>query len=237
VAALSLAGAEEKRLYRIITIEREYGCGAGEIARELALGLRWRLWDHALTEAIAKLANVENAAVERCEERADSTFRRLVNTFLRGSYESHMSAPGKEPFNTDRFVAVGQQVMEEAANAGNCVIVGRGAPYLLRERADAFHVFLYASHPEKIRRLQLLGKSEDEARALLDQIDRDRIEFVKRYFSADWPTRSLYHMMINTAMGTENVISIVLDTMRLLERGGAGEVPPPSHSKQSLSHR
>jgi len=224
-------------LYRIITVEREYGCGAAEIACELAERLRWQLWDHALTEAIAKLAKVEHAAVERCEERVDSTFRRLVNTFLRGSYESHMSAPGKEPFNTDRFVAVGRQVMEEAANAGNCVIVGRGAPYFLRERADAFHVFLYASHPEKMRRLKFVGKSEKEAVQLLDNVDSDRIEFVRRYFDADWPTRSLYHMMINTAMGNENVISIILGTMRSLERSASGEIPPPSYSSQPLPSR
>jgi cytidylate kinase len=221
-------------LYRIITVEREYGCGAGEIARQLAERLGWRLWDHALTEEIAKLANVECAAVERCEERADSTFRRLVNSFLRGSYESHMSAPGREPFNTDRFVAVGQQVMEKAANAGNCVIVGRGAPYFLRERNDVFHVFLYAPFPEKVRRLRSQGKSQVEAERLLDDIDHERIEFVKRYFNADWPTRSLYHMMMNTAIGNENVISIVLNSMGIFEKGPI-RVQPPTHSGEQVS--
>ncbi len=221
-------------MYRIIAVEREYGCGASEIARQLAERLGWRLWDHALTEEIAKLANVECAAVERCEERADSTFRRLVNSFLRGSYESHMSAPGREPFNTDRFVAVGQQVMEKAANAGNCVIVGRGAPYFLRERNDVFHVFLYAPFPEKVRRLRSQGKSQVEAERLLDNIDHERIEFVKRYFNADWPTRSLYHMMMNTAIGNENVISIVLNSMGIFEKGPI-RVQPPTHSGEEVS--
>jgi cytidylate kinase len=221
-------------MYKIITVEREYGCGAGEVARQLAERLGWKLWDHALTEEIAKLANVECAAVERCEERADTTFRRLVNTFLRGSYESHMSAAGSEPFNTDRFVTVGQQVMENVARAGNCVIVGRGAPYFLRERGDAFHVFLYASFPEKVRRLKLLGKSQREAEQLLDNIDRERIEFVKRYFNADWPTRSLYHMMINTAIGNENVISIILNSMGIFEHGPI-RVQPPTHSSEQLA--
>jgi cytidylate kinase len=221
-------------LYRIITVEREYGCGAGQIACQLAERLGWKLWDHALTEEIAKLANVECAAVERCEERADTTFRRLVKTFMRGSYESGMDAPGREPFNTDRFVTVGQEVMENVARTGKGVIVGRGAPYFLRERGDAFHVFLYASFPEKVRRLQLLGKSEREAEELLENIDRERIEFVKRYFNADWPTRSLYHMMINTAIGNENVISIILNTMNTFERGPI-HVQPPTHSGEQLS--
>jgi cytidylate kinase len=217
-------------LYRIITIEREYGCGGGEIGCELAKRLGWKLWDHALTEEIAKVANVECAAVERCEERADSTFRRLVHVFLRGSYERGMTPAEHQhqPFNTDNFVSVGRQVMEHAAETGNCVIVGRGAPYFLRERPDVFHVFLYAPFPEKMRRLKALGKSSNEAEAMLDQIDRDRIIFVKRYFNADWPTRSLYHLMINTAIGNENVLSTILSTIGTLESNPA-RIQPATH--------
>ena len=205
-------------MYRIITVEREYGSGGGEIACELAKRLGWKVWDHALTEEIAKVANVECSTVERCEERVDSTFQRLVKVFLRGSQERSMPLAGAEPFDTGRFVAVGEQVMEKVAEAGDCVIVGRGAPYFLRQRADAFHVFLYAPYAQKLSRLLKLGKSEREARELLDTIDRDRITFVKRYFDADWPTRCLYHMMINTAVGNESVISTILTTMHALER-------------------
>ncbi len=205
-------------MFRVITVEREYGSGGGEIACGLAKKLGWKVWDHALTEEIAKVANVECSTVERCEERVDSTFQRLVKVFWRGSQERSIPLPGAEPFDTDRFVAVGEQVMETVAEAGNCVIVGRGAPYFLRRRGDAFHVFLYASHGEKLSRLLKLGKNEREARELLDTIDRDRITFVKRYFNADWPTRCLYHMMINTAVGNEIVVSTILNTMRTLER-------------------
>jgi hypothetical protein len=53
---------------------------------------------------------------------------------------------------------------------------------------------------------------------LVDTVDRDRIEFVKHYFGADWPTRSLYHMMINTVVGDEIVISTILETMQRLEK-------------------
>jgi len=205
-------------MYRMVTIEREYGSGGGEIACELAKRLGWKLWDRALTEEIAKAANVQCSTVERCEERADGTFQRLVKVFWRGSHERSIPLPGAEPFDTDRFVAVGEQVMEKIAEAGNCVIVGRGAPYFLRQRGDAFHVFLYAPHAEKLNRLLKIGKKEKDAEELLNTIDRDRITFVKRYFDADWPTRCLYHMMINTAIGNESVISTILSTMRTVER-------------------
>jgi len=209
-------------VYRVITIEREFGSGAGEIARELASRLGWKLWDYALTEEIAKLAQVDCSAVERREERVDSTFHRLAKVFWRGSYERSMSATGLEIFDADCLVRMGQQVVEKAAAAGSCVIVGRGAPYFLRECPDAFHVFLYAPRAEKLRRLRLIGKSEKEAEELLDTVDRDRITFVKHYFGADWPARCLYHVMINTAIGNENVISTILNTMHTLGRTPVG---------------
>jgi cytidylate kinase len=203
-------------LYRIITVEREYGCGAGEIAESLSRQLGWKVWDHALTEEIAKLANVDCSTVERCDERVDSTFYRLARVFWRGSYER--SSPLGDTFDADCMFEMVQQVLQRAAQEGNCVIVGRGAPYFLRERCDAFHVFLYAPRAEKIRRLRASGKSLEEAEEQVDTVDRDRMTFVKHYYGADWPTRSLYHMMINTAVGNENVISTILTTMHTLER-------------------
>jgi len=205
-------------VYRIITVEREFGSGGGEIAKQLAERLGWKLWDHELTEEIAKVAGVDPSAVARCDERMDSTFHRLAKVFWRGSYERNMPLSGANVFDADRFVAVGQEVMEHAARSGNCVIVGRGAPYFLRERPDAFHVFLYAPRAEKLRRLHEIGRSQREAEELVDTIDQDRIIFVKHYFNADWPTRCLYHVMINTAIGDENVISTILTTMHTLER-------------------
>jgi len=215
-------------MYRVITIEREFGCGGGEIAREISSRLGWKLWDQALTEEIAKVAEVDCSTVERCQERVDSTFQRLARIFLRGSHERSMPAAGAEPFDADCFVSTGRTVMEKIAEEGNCVIVGRGASYFLREHADAFHIFLYAPHVEKLRRLRNLGKSEYEADSLLNTVDRDRITFVKHYFGADWPTRYLYHAMINTAIGNENVISSILHTMRSLEKRTAPQATPSS---------
>lgn len=204
-------------MYRIITIEREYGCGGGEIARQLAAQLGWKLWDQELTTEIARLANVPPSTVEKCAERIDSKFHKLARVFWRGSFERSTDMASMDTFDADRMVALVQRVLTSAAQEGKCVFVGRGAPYLLRERADAFHVFLYASRPEKMRRILETGKSTAEAEDLLDTVDRDRVLFIKHYFNADWPTRSLYHMMLNTAIGNQEVISTMLHTMRELK--------------------
>lgn len=90
------------------------------------------------------------------------------------------------------------------------MIVGRGAPFLLRGRPDTFHVFIYAPRQEKIRRLHQAGKSEEEAADKILNVDGQPVIFVCRYFGMEWPTRELYHIMINSAVGDEVVIDIIL---------------------------
>src|SRR3984893_14356338 len=203
-------------MFRLITIEREYGCGGGEIAAQLARHLVWKLWDRLLTEEIARIAHVEPSAVRRCDEHLDSRFYRLAKVFWRGSYERN-SPLGDQAFDTDRMMAMMQDITARIAEEGNAVVVGRGAPYFLRERSDAFHVFLYAPRAEKLRRLRADGCVESDAEELVDAVDRERIAYIKHYFNADWPTRSLYHLMLNTALGDEAVIQTILNTMSLVE--------------------
>jgi len=204
-------------MFRLVTIEREYGCGGATIAAQLADRLGWKLWDHLLTEEIARLANVECAAVMRCDERMDSRLHRLAKSFWRGSYERNSAAIGSQVFDTDCMMSMMQETMNKIAREGNAVVVGRGAPYLLRESPNAFHVFLYAPRSEKIRRVMVEGHSREDAEEQVDSVDRERIAYVKHYFNADWPTRSLYHVMLNTAVGNEPVVQTILDTMRLVE--------------------
>ena len=217
-------------MFRLITIEREYGCGAASIASEVAHRLGWKLWDHLLTEEIARLANVNPAAVKRCDERMDSRLHRFSKAFWRGSYERGSQLGGSQMFDTDRMMTMMQDIMDRLGREGHAVIVGRGAPYFLREHSDAFHVFLYAPRAEKIRRTIADGKSPQEAEELVDSVDRERMAYVKHYFNADWPTRSLYHLMLNTAVGNGPVVETILNTMRLLE--GAPKATEYEHNAQ-----
>ena len=204
-------------MFRIVTIEREYGCGGGTIAAQLAERLGWTLWDHKLTEEIASLANVDCSAVERHGERVDSRFYRLAKVFWRGSYERSMPLDDTQAFDADCMVAMMEKIAAKIAREGNAVVVGRGAPFFLRDRNDTFHVFLYAPRAEKIRRIVADGGRERDAEDLVETVDRERIAFIKHYFGADWPTRALYHMMINTMIGNEEVINTILETMRRIQ--------------------
>lgn len=203
---------------RIITVEREYGSGGAAIAQRLAERLGWKLWDQDLTTEIARVAHVDQEAAQRCDMHVDPLLYRLFKVFARGSYERSLPLGEMQMLGTDHMVATLRKVVEDAASGGNCVIVGRGSPYILRGRFDAFHVFVYAPVEEKIRRLQGIVKSEAEARQLIEEIDRDRASFIRHYFNKEWPCRALYNMMINSKFGDEYVIESILRQIAALEK-------------------
>jgi len=123
------------------------------------------------------------------------------------------------------MMAMVEEIMGTIAAQGNAVIVGRGAPFFLRQRDDTFRVFTYAPRDEKIRRLLAMGKSQKDAEDLVENVDKERMAYIKHYFNADWPMRSLYHLMINTVVGDEDVIATIMNGIRMLESNPAGTTP------------
>jgi cytidylate kinase len=205
---------------RILVIEREYGSGASSIARRLSERLGWKLYDQAFSEELAKLANAPLKTCQEREERVDPWLYRLAKVFWRGSHERSLQVPSVEIVDADCLIALSQTVAEKLAEVGHCVIVGRGAPYFLRERTDTYCVFLYAPREVRFRRVLAEVKDEAEAIDLVDHVDEDRRAFIKHYFGADWPVRTLYHAMLNTAVGEEATVENILS---LMERSGPDE--------------
>lgn len=206
---------------KIITIEREYGSGAAGIAKKLAGNLGWALWDHEITCEIARRLKCDVHSVEQREEKPDPAFYGLVKVFMRGSYEDHYTGGGIELLDAEHLSELFGKVITDVVSRGPCVIVGRGSPWFLRNRADTLHVFLYAPYDEKFRRTLATGKSREETKDLLERVDRDRAAFIKKYYGMVWPKRDLYHLMINTLPGDETVIEMILHKKELLDRRSA----------------
>jgi len=203
---------------KLLTIEREYGCGGGDIARQLSERLGWTLWDQRLTSEIARLSNCEHHEVQRREERLDPLYYRLLKALMRGSYEGSANVNQLQLLDTDTIVRLTGRLMDTVAAAGNSVIVGRGSQHFLRDRTDTLRVFLYAPRGDKIRRLLKTGVSESEVEQLVDTVDQDRSAFVEKYFHIQWPNRPIYHAMFNTALGDEIVIGEILSLKAAMER-------------------
>jgi len=205
-------------MIRVLTIDREFGSGGVEIAQRVAGRLGWKLWDQSLTNEIARLMECDCRVVEEHEEKRDPLYYRLFKAFMRGSHEGSLNAPRLKMADTDCIREVTERVVKDAAEGGECVIVGRGSAYYLQSRSDAFHVFIYAPFEGKVRRLRAGGKSESEAVQLAETVDRDRAAFIKQYFGVEWPDRHRFDLMINSTIGEAAAVETILDSVLLLDK-------------------
>jgi cytidylate kinase len=224
---------------RVITIDREYGSGAPAIAAQLAKQRNWALWDQRLTSELAKMARCEMSAVEEREERKDSAYYRLLKSFVRGGFEGNINAEHLvNILDTDSLVKQTQILVRRAAAEGNCVIVGRGSACFLQDMPDAFHVFVYSTKADKMRRLQKQGRSASEAESLIESVDRERAAFVKHYHGKCWPDRSLFNLMVNSACGEQKAVEIINNAVAAYEDSVAGgqsaEIPLAAATEDNL---
>jgi cytidylate kinase len=114
-----------------------------------------------------------------------------------------------------------ERVIKQTAEKKPCVIIGRGAPYFLRDRTDTVCVFLYASRELKFRRALKRFGNEAEAIHLVDTLDEDRRKFVKHHYGHDWPNRQFFHAMFNTGIGDENTAEAILQLLNAVNQNAA----------------
>ena len=138
-------------MIKVLTIDREYGSGAVDIAQKLADRLGWKLWDQLLTDEVARHFECESHHIEQHEERRDPLHYRIFKAFLRGSHEGSQITPQMKMADAENIRRVSEQVVRKAAAQGNAVIVGRGSAYYLRDQPECLHVFIYAPFEEKVR--------------------------------------------------------------------------------------
>jgi cytidylate kinase len=205
-------------MIRVITIDREFGSGANVIAEQVADRLGWKLWDQRLTDEIAFRMECERHLVAEREETRDPAYYRLFKAFLRGSFEGTLNTQRSKLVDADCIREVVQKLLPEIAETGNCVIVGRGGAYYLGDRHDALHVFIYALFEDKVRHIQAMGKTEQEAIALAEQVDADRASFIQQYFHVNWPERQRFHLMINASMGEQLAVETIVDAVARLQK-------------------
>jgi cytidylate kinase len=202
-----------------ITIEREFGCGASEIASLVATRLGWSLWDERLTQEIARLTESTPEAVEQREWRTDPLVFRLFQDFLRGGFEGGLPPTNRlHLLDARRIAAVSETAVKTALSSGPSVIVGRGSQFFLRNRKDVFHVFLYASRDQKISRLISRGETQDKAIELVDTTDKARAAFVRQYLGLKWPEPHLYHAMFNTELGESCTATMLVECFQQFGR-------------------
>jgi cytidylate kinase len=201
----------------VITISRMFGSGGSEVAAHVADALGWALLDNALVERVAARLGRTPVEVKAIEERVPSLAERLADALALGSTEivsPSLSAP--MPPTEERLLEVTERVIDDAVARGPVVLVGRGAQSYLAQRADALHVFCYAPKPALVARVvQREGISAEEAARRVDETNKRREQYVRRYWQRSWHAAENYHLCVNTEwLGIEGAGDLIAQIAR-----------------------
>ena len=119
-------------------------------------------------------------------------------------------------FDSQRMLTLIRDEIMDAAKTGNCVLVGRGAACALSCHSGCFHVFVYATLKSKREWFaRAFPKEAQHAEQKLAEHDKRRAAVIRNFYQQEWCARGLYHMLLNSAMGTEAMIAAVAGAAEL----------------------
>ncbi len=192
----------------IITISRQFGSGGRTIGRELANRLGIPFYDKELVEQIALESGFAPQFVEEHGEHAPNKSR-FAYAFSGQSGSGFMNGLSTADF----LWSIQCNVIMQLAEKGPCVIVGRNADYILKDRKDCLHVYIHADQDSRADRIvRLYGESEKSPNARLDEKDRRRQINYEHYTGRTWGAAENYDISLNSAaLGIENCIDILVN--------------------------
>jgi len=195
---------------RVITVEREYGSHGAEFAHDLAVRLGWRLLDSELVAGAARMAGIDPKAAARFDERLDPWYYRYGKMFWQDPVYAPATSGDEKIFDSERMLELIRTEILDAANQGNCVLVGRGSACALAGRPGCFHVFVYATASAKKEWFaRAFPERAQQAEQHLAAFDRRRAAVIRSFYQQEWCSRGLYHMLLNSCIGTEAMMNAV----------------------------
>ena len=203
--------------YRVLTVSREYGSGGATIANLIANELGWRLVDKDLITEISSREKVPPTEVAAFDEKVDPWFHRITRLVWGLGADGISAVAPVEMFDAEKAASLAKRVIEEAYKMGKCVIVGRGAQCILRNKPDVFHSFIYGRKENKVKRLQARVKPGTDIEALMRSMDAQRVEYIRLHFKQNWLNPYLYDIMIDSKDQSEKVAQLIISAMKMAE--------------------
>jgi len=210
----------------VVTIGRQFGAGGSTVGEMLARELHADLLESRIIDEVAHRLQLPKEEVEAEDEQPGSLLSRLLVALGTASSEplippevTAWSPPNADPaFDTRKAVLqITQHVIEEAARAGNVVIVGRGGAYILSDFPGALHIFLRADSSVRVKTVmeRFMLTSEDEARRRIKQTDENWTAYIKQVYGHDRNLAGHYDMVLDTGrLGYKTTVAVILTALK-----------------------
>lgn len=194
----------------VITIGRQYGSGGSELGQILADKLGYAFYDKEIIEMTAGTTGYSSNYVgEHQESLTNSLIYDLVN---------HMYTFPETESPKDKIFDAQSKVIKEIAEKGHCVIVGRCADQILKDRIDCLNIFLHAPLKNRIKRV--MGKknlTEKDAKQLILREERRRADNYHYYTRQIWGASANYHLSLDTSLGYDYVLDVIMQTAKKMK--------------------
>ena len=193
----------------IITISRQFGSGGRTVGRMLAERLGVPFYDKELVKHVADETGFDTSFIEENGEFSPS---KSIFSF---AMSQGIPCMQNGLSMSDFIFCIQRQVILKLAEQP-CVIVGRGADYILRERDDCFNVFIHADMQSRAERIvRLYGESEKKPEQRLADKDKKRKIYYKHYTDREWGDAKNYDMCLNSGkIGIEKCVELILDAIK-----------------------
>ena len=193
---------------KIITISREFGSGGRFIGEEVAKKLGMKYYDK---DIIGQIAEKSGFSQDYIQENAELSPKKGIFAYAFAGRD----ITGKSV--EDMVHEAQRKVILEIAEKGECVIIGRNADFILKDRDDVLNVFIHGDKPEKIERIcRLYNVTETEALKMMADIDKRRMTNYRYYTDQKWGMSSNYTLSLNSSqLGYDMCQKIIMDCARL----------------------
>jgi len=200
---------------KIITISRAFGSGGRTIGKEVAKRLGIPYYDKELVDKVAEESGFHADFIEEAGEYAPVTSSFLFNIAVSPNPLAMMGTMSM----ADQLFVCQTNVIRRLADEGPCVIIGRCADYILRDREDCLHVFVHADMESRAERIvRLYGETKQTPQKRLTDKDNKRKVYYRHYTNRTWGDAQNYHLSLNSGLiGVEKCVDIIVDVAKLYD--------------------
>jgi len=200
----------------VITISRQGGAGGVSVGNPLAKKLGYALIDEEIINMVAKDARVTSHWVRSIEKDAGGLIHRMIDGLISGKYIDRLTGDKKGYIDEKVYIETLYKVMPRIAEEDNCIILGRGGQYILKNFENVYHVLLAA---DKQDRINFMVEHHDflptNAKNIVEQFDIRRARLYRKMGEVDYDKPELYHLVINTSkLSLERAVDIIADLVK-----------------------
>ncbi len=193
----------------VITIGREFGSGGKYIGQELAKRLKINCYDNELVSKVAQDFNIDLMTLQSVDEKQKSSFwYGFATNYVFSKQQSEVLPISPE----DSLFLKQSKIIEDLYNSESCVLIGRCADFILKDKPNVIKIFVYSSDLKfKIdRKVKFENCSEEEAKNNIIKTDKERADYYKHFTSQTWGDKSNYDICIDTSkLGVEKSVDLL----------------------------